>query len=87
MNEFKKISGFGGIVTTGWRNPAVGVTVTVTLDGTTYTATTNADDFYLITYKTGKTQNYTITAIKGATNYGSGSGTINANKFIVNNFP
>jgi hypothetical protein len=37
----------------------------------------------LITYKTGKTQSYTITA----NGYTSRSGTINANKFVVNNFP
>jgi hypothetical protein len=83
VNEFKKIPGFGGVVTDGSNNPLSGVTVTVKVNGVTSTTTTNADGFYLINYKTGKTQSYTISA----NGYTSRSGTINANKFIVNNFP
>jgi hypothetical protein len=78
VNDFKKIAGFGGIVT-----DSPGVKVTVKVGGNTYTTTTNDDGFYLIPYKTGKTQSYTITV----TGFDPQSGTINANKFVVNNFP
>jgi phosphatidate phosphatase APP1 len=62
--------------------PLPGVTVTVIVGGHTYTTTTNADGFYLINYKTGKTQSYTIVV----TGFSQRSGTINANKFVVNNY-
>ena len=81
VNDFKKIPGFGGLIQSGGI-AQVGVTVTVTIGSTTYSATTNSDGFYLINYKTGKAQSYTLSA--GI--YGSASGTIKANGFIVNSF-
>jgi hypothetical protein len=81
VNDFKKIPGFGGLIQSGGF-PVVGVTVTVTIGSTPYSATTNSDGFYLINYKTGKAQSYTLSA--GI--YGSASGTIKANGFIVNSF-
>jgi hypothetical protein len=81
VNDFKKIPGFGGIVTNGG-NPVSGVTVTVTVGGNKLTGITNADGFYMITYKTGKTQSYII-FLDGVQR---GTGTINANKFVVNSF-
>jgi hypothetical protein len=81
VNDFKKIPGFGGLIQSGGI-AQVGVTVTVTIGSTTYSATTNSDGFYLINYKTGKAQSYTLSA----GSYGSASGTIKANGFIVNSF-
>lgn len=52
VNDFKKIPGFGGIVTDG-TNPLMGVTVTVNVGGTSYSTMTNDDGFFLIRYKTG----------------------------------
>ncbi|MEM2130285.1 MAG: Ig-like domain-containing protein, partial [Candidatus Bathyarchaeia archaeon] len=85
VNEFKKIPGFGGIVADSDGNGISGVTITVTVNGKTYTTITNDDGFYLIAYKTGKEQSFTITATKNG--YGSTqTGFIKANRFVVTNF-
>ena len=81
-NNFKKVSGFGGVVTNSYGDPAIGVTVTVNVGGATLKATTDSNGFYMITYKTGKAQTYTV----AVTGYNTQTGTIKANGFAVNNF-
>ncbi len=84
-NDFKKIPGFGGLVTDGVGDPVAGATVVITLEGEELgQATTDADGWYMFVYKhTGKPADYTV-ALQG---YGlSESGTLKANKFAEVNF-
>jgi hypothetical protein len=84
-NDFKKIPGFGGLVTDGVGDPVASATVEITLKSQLLgTATTDADGWYMFVYKhTGKPAGYTV-ALQG---YGlSESGTLKANKFAEVNF-
>jgi hypothetical protein len=83
-NDFKKIPGFGGLVTDG-TNPVAGATVEITLDGELLgEATTDDDGWYMYEYKhKGKPAKYTVELL----GYGlSETGTLKANKFAEVNF-
>jgi hypothetical protein len=85
VNEFKKIPGFGGLVTDSDGDPVEGATAVITLDGASLgEATTDGDGWYMFVYKhTGKRAGYTV-ELQG---YGlSESGTLKANKFAEVNF-
>jgi PKD repeat protein len=82
-NDFKKIPGFGGLVTDGFGNPVEGATVEIYLDSALLgPATTDEDGWYMFVYKhTGKPADYTV-ALDGQ----SQQGTLKANKFAEANF-
>jgi len=90
INDFKKIPGFGGIITDADGDPIEGVTVTITvyeikgkkLVTVTLTATTDADGCYLIPYKTGKENAFTAVFNNGGQT-ATVTDTIKANRFAV----
>jgi hypothetical protein len=84
-NNFKKIPGFGGLVTDDVGNPVAGAPVRITLDGAWLgEATTDEDGWYMFVYKyLGKPADYTVMLLDTEQ---SDSGALKANKFAEANF-
>jgi hypothetical protein len=84
-NDFKKIPGFGGLVTDGVGDPVAEATVDITLNGELLgQATTDEDGWYMFVYKhKGRPADYTVELQSSGL---SQSGTLKANKFVEANF-